>query len=214
MRCKILSLTLRHAIQGSSDATPAFVQSLNQQWLPQLGADLTHLKLVHCALHSAETLFHCKDGASGMRGAASGGPEDTCQFADLAAAAPGLTSLDLSGNLLTRVPDEDYEFSAGGSIQMGFLAAMVRSLPKLKCVRLGLQDEETSLGKACWSVQQVEKIRAALPAGCIMLDDAAGSAWRMKLVDGFSDYVEAPTPLPLQQACGGGSMHARGGSRE
>jgi len=43
------------------------------------------------------------------------GPQDTCQFADLAAAAPGLTSLDLSGNLLTRIPDEDYEYPEHGS---------------------------------------------------------------------------------------------------
>jgi hypothetical protein len=105
------------AIQGSSDATPCFVQAL------------TSLTLTDCALHSAETRFHCADGPSDMRGGS--GPTETCQFADLAAAAPNLTALDLSGNFLTRVPDEGYVFGPAPSppMAMGFLAVMVSALP-------------------------------------------------------------------------------------
>ncbi len=65
------------------------------------------------------------------------GPMETCQFADLAAAAPNLTALDLSGNLLTRVPDEgfDYASSPSAPMAMGFLSAMVGALPVSVMVR-------------------------------------------------------------------------------
>lgn len=64
-----------------------------------------------------------------MRGGS--GPMESCQFADLAAAAPNLTALDLSGNLLTRVPDEGFEYTSSPSapMAMGFLLATVGALP-------------------------------------------------------------------------------------
>jgi hypothetical protein len=125
---QITSLIMRSAIQGSSDATPCFVQALNHQWLPNL-PHLTSLTLTNCALHSAETRFHCAAGPSGMRGGV--GPMESCQFADLAAAAPNLTALDLSGNFLTRVPDEGFEYgpSPSAPMAMGFLLAMIDALP-------------------------------------------------------------------------------------
>ena len=148
MKGKITSLTIPSAIQGSSDCTPSFVQALNHQWLPKL-PHLTSLSLPDCALHSAETLYHCRNGPQRMRGG-SFGPQESCQFADLAAAAPNLTSLDLSGNLLTRVPDagfgdENDDDFAGWDAPAGmeYLAAMLKAMPKLRFVRLGIYDEET-----------------------------------------------------------------------
>ena len=125
---QISSLKLGSAIQGSSDATPSFVQALNHQWLPHL-PQLSSLTLTNCALHSAETRYHCIDGPSDMRGGF--GPTETCQFADLAAVAPNLTALDLSGNFLTRVPDEGYVYGLvpPAPMAMGFLATMVSALP-------------------------------------------------------------------------------------
>lgn len=140
MKGTISTLTVCRAVQGSS-VVPSFVQALNHQWLPSLPG-LTKLSLLECALHSAETLFHVKAGPSGMRGGGFG-PQSSCQFADLAAAAPNLTDLDLSGNILRRVVDGDHPdlddpactLTKDPPSGMKTLAAMLRALPELKRVR-------------------------------------------------------------------------------
>lgn len=112
-------------------------------------------------------------------------PQESCQFADLAAAAPGLTSLDLGGNLLARVVDADYgdeeddDFNPSAPAEMKYLAVMLRAMPKLRCIRLGIYmyDEETgrAWGGKAWSAEQVATVRAALPQGCTLDEPEAVS---------------------------------------
>jgi hypothetical protein len=126
------SLRLVHAITASSDATPAFFASLVEDVLPALPA-LTALSLHACTLHSAEE---------------PGGPT----LAALAAAAPALSTLDLTGNLLWRAP-------------LGSVTACLGALPALTALRLGLE-ETRAVSNEAWSAEKAAAVRAAVPAGC------------------------------------------------
>eukprot|EP00931_Biecheleriopsis_adriatica_P109308 TRINITY_DN83569_c0_g1_i1.p1 TRINITY_DN83569_c0_g1~~TRINITY_DN83569_c0_g1_i1.p1 ORF type:complete len:374 (-),score=74.60 TRINITY_DN83569_c0_g1_i1:74-1195(-) len=158
----IKTLTINHAFQGSSDTVPSFVQTLNHQWLPRL-PHLTSLSLVDCALHSAESALVLAEDElslvgrtvpSRMRG--DFGPQTSCQLADLAAAAPKLTDLNLSGNLLWRQPRDT-------------LTGCLRAFPLLKTLKLGLKEVYVKMPAApAWKPDIVESIRACLPKDCLL----------------------------------------------
>ncbi|GMI07090.1 hypothetical protein TrLO_g3422 [Triparma laevis f. longispina] len=80
----------------------------------------------------------------------------SCQPADLAAAAPTLTELDLRGNLLWRQPLES-------------LVGCFGSWPALKTLRLGLKEVyEKNPATPASTAEKVEAIRACLPKDCVL----------------------------------------------
>lgn len=183
----LTALRIDQAIVASSDATPGFVEALCL-WLRELPA-LTSLSLVDCALHSAETAWSCRDGYSML------GPNvRRCQFAALAAAGPQLRHLDLTGNMLPRHDSCSSATEGAEGEVMEAVVAMLKALPHLETVRLGIHDGETS-GEPGWTAAQIEAVRACLPAGCT-LDADASTRWEMVLDDrGCGTWKEVPREL-------------------
>lgn len=91
---------------------------------------------------------------TGLRGPTTLGPQISCQLAELAAATPRLTHVDLRGNLLWRQTRDT-------------LTGMIGAWPELQALRLGQGEvDEKDPTAAAWTADTIEAIRAHLPEGC------------------------------------------------
>jgi hypothetical protein len=197
----ITELHIESAITASSDATPGFVEALTS-WLRKLPR-LRRLALPDCCLHSAETLYSCSVGGSML------GTKDRCQFAALAAAVPNLEHLDLRGNILTRHDDRSnfgpplpgnpfgqlIKLTAAGDECMTALTGCLRALPRLRSLRLGVADHETS-GQSAWSAEQIAAVRACLSPGCT-LDEGESTRYTLVLDENGCAGAGAWQSVPL-----------------